>query len=283
MNNWRPQLLASQISLFMLVQLLGLWVGLTIIRTVPLPKMEAGPSVIWFLIIFVIATAGILLALKFLKHKTPFGLLFAFLIFVGSDIVFSTFVPWRALAIVLALSVVAMRFLWPNILTQNIAIIIAIAGVSAQLGALLPIAAIIIILVILSVYDVWAVFKTKHMVHMAKGLIQRGMTPMIISPNSWRDLTQSMKTVTQEKLKTRKRKPSLRYMMLGTGDIAFPLVFAVSALSQSIISAAAVIIGALVGIVVIHFLMISKKFKALPALPPIAAGSIIAFAISLLI
>jgi len=165
---------------------------------------------------------------------------------------------------------------------QNIAIVIAIAGISAQLGVLLTVPAVIILLVGLSFYDVWAVFKTKHMVSMAKGLIHRGMMPMIVMPADWRDFARSMKEVTTEKLRP-SRTPSLKYMMLGTGDLAFPLVFAVSALSYSLFSAYAVVMGALVGIFVIHFLMITKKFKALPALPPIAAGSIIAFAISLLL
>lgn len=282
MSEFRPQLLAAEFSLFLAVQLLGLWVGWTIFTTIPVPKMETAPSIIWFLIIFAIATGLILLALKFFKARLPFGLIFAFLIFVGADIVFSTFIPWRAVSIALAVGVVGVRFLWPNILTQNIAIIIAIAGISAQLGVFLTAPAVIILLIVLSVYDVWAVFKTKHMVKMAKGLIQRGMAPMIVMPTSWKDFTKSMKIVEREKLKPARRRV-MKYMMLGTGDLAFPLVFAVSALPYGLLSAYAVIMGALAGIVVIHILMTSRKFPALPALPPIAAGSIIAFALSLLL
>lgn len=282
MSELRPQLFAFEFSLFLVVQLLGLWVGMTLLKTVPVPKMETGSSIIWFLIAFAIATGLILLALKFLKFKAPFGAVFAFLIFVGADIVFSAFIPYHLLAISLALLLVAVRFLWPNILTQNIAIVIAIAGVSAQLGIFLTVPAVIVLLIVLSVYDVWAVFKTKHMVGMAKGLMQRGMMPMIVLPSSWKDFTHSMRKVESEKLKPAK-KHSLRYMLLGTGDLAFPLVFAVSALSYGLVQAYAVIIGALAGIVAIHLLMTSKKFPALPALPPIAAGSIIAFAISLLV
>ena len=281
MSKSRPQLLATQVSLFLAVQLLGLWVGWTLLKTVPVPKMETGPSILWFLIAFVIVTGSILLALKYFKFKAPFGALFAFLIFVGSHIVFSTFLP-NMIAILLAVGVVSLRFLWPNIMMQNIAILIAIAGVSAQLGVLLTVPAVIILLVALSVYDVWAVFKTKHMITMAKGLMHRGMAPMIVIPSSWRDFGKKMKEVTEEKLKP-SRTPTLKYMMLGTGDLAFPLVFAVAALSYSLLSAYAVVMGALAGIIVIHFLMLSGKFKALPALPPIAAGSIIAFAISLLL
>ena len=281
MSESRPQLLAAQVTLFLAVQLLGLWVGWTLLKTVPVPKMETGPSLLWFGIAFVVVTAGILLALKYFKFKMPFGAMFAFLIFVGAHIVFSTFLP-NIYAIILAVAIVALRYLWPNILTQNIAIVISIAGISAQLGVLLTVPAVIILLIALSIYDVWAVFKTKHMITMAKGLMHRGMTPMIILPSDWRDFGKKMKEVTTEKLRP-SRTPLLKYMMLGTGDLAFPLVFAVSALSYSLLSAYAIVLGALVGIIVVHFLMLTGKFKALPALPPIAAGSIIAFAISLLL
>ena len=281
MSESRPQLLAAQVTLFLAVQLLGLWVGWTLLKIVPIPKMETGPSLLWFGIAFIIVTGGILLALKYFKFKMPFGAMFAFLIFVGAHIVFSTFLP-NIYAIVLAVAIVALRYLWPNILTQNIAIVISIAGISAQLGVLLTVPAVIILLIALSIYDVWAVFKTKHMITMAKGLMHRGMTPMIILPSDWRDFGKKMKEVTTEKLRP-SRTPLLKYMMLGTGDLAFPLVFAVSALSYSLLSAYAIVLGALVGIIVVHFLMLTGKFKALPALPPIAAGSIIAFAISLLL
>jgi len=282
MSAFRPKLLAAEFSLFLAVQLLGLWVGLTILKTVPIPKMETGPSIFWFLIAFVIATGLILLALKFLKFRAPFGAVFAFLIFIGSHIVFSTFLP-NIIAIVLAIGLVGLRFLWPNILTQNISMIIAVAGVSAQLGVLLTVPAVIILLIILSVYDVWAVFKTKHMIHLAKGLIQRGMPPMIVMPTSWKDFTRSMQEVQMEKLKPSKGR-TMKYMMLGTGDLAFPLVFAVAALQYSLFSAYAVVAGALAGIVIIHVILTTQKqIRALPALPPIAIGSIIAFAISLLI
>lgn len=282
MSEFRPQLLAAEFSLFLTVQLLGLWVGWTILQTVPVPKMETGPAIFWFLIIFAIATGVILLALKFFKARLPFSLLFAFLIFIGAHIVFSTFLP-NTIAIALAIGIAGLRFIWPNILTQNIAIIISISGISALLGAQLPVLAVIVLLIVLSVYDVWAVFKTKHMVTMAKGLIQRGMAPMIVMPTSWRDFTKGMKEVETEKLRPVKKRPSMKYMMLGTGDLAFPLVFAVSALTYGLLQAYAVIMGALAGIFVIHILMTQRKFPALPALPPIAIGSIIAFGISLLI
>ena len=72
--------------------------------------------------------------------------------------------------------------------------------------------------------------------------------------------------------------------MLGGGDLAFPALFAVAALAQfGLIQALGVVIGAIGGIVLIHSLIVQKKFKALPALPPIAAFAILGFLISLLL
>lgn len=274
MNEFRPRLLFSEMSLFLIVQFLGLWTGYTLLKTVPVPpRMETFPSIVWFLAAFLIATSLMLILMKYFKGKLFFSSAFAFLVFIGSEAVFSIFVPpyW---SIALAVAVVAARFLWPSVLTQNIAIILAVAGVGAQLGILLTVPAIIILLIVLSVYDVWAVFKSKHMIKMFKGMMQRGAAMALVIPESLKHITKPMQSVQTEKLKA---VPTKRFMMLGTGDLAFPLVFAVAALEYSLLSAIGVILGALAGILVIHILIIQKKFTALPALPPIAAGSIAGF------
>lgn len=276
----RPQMLFAEFSLFLAVQLLGLWVAHTILKTIPIPKIETGPSILWFLLAFIVATALIIILLRFFKGPVAFGALFSFLIFIGSDIVFSTFLP-RLIALALAIAVVGVRILWPNVLSHNFAIILAVAGVSAQLGIMLTVPAVIILLIVLSVYDVWAVFKTKHMVKMAKGLIQRGMPPTIIIPENIGALGAPIAHVRAEKL--RRKADKGKFLLLGSGDLAFPLIFAVAALEYGLQTSFAIIVGALAGILIVHYLLAKGKIRALPALPPIAAGSIIAFLISLLI
>ena len=75
-----------------------------------------------------------------------------------------------------------------------------------------------------------------------------------------------------------------KFVMLGTGDLIFPIILAVSVYGEfSLIHSLAVIIGSLIGIVIIHILITKKKFKALPALPPITAGALIGLGIAWLL
>jgi len=278
----KPGLLINEFILFFIPQILGLFVGWKIFTTIPIIKMEVIPSITTFMIAFAIATVLIILAIKFIKISVPFNILFSFLVFVGAEIVFELFMP-VLMAVACALILAGARYLWPNMLVQNVAILIAIAGVGAQLGLLLPVTAVIILLVILSVYDVIAVFRTKHMVKMFTGLMQKGVALSLVIPEKMSDLSKNMKRITEEKLKAHETGKKHKIMMLGTGDVAFPIVFAVSALDYGLPQSYGVIIGSLAGLFVIHLIMRNSNIRALPALPPIAIGAIAGFFISFLI
>jgi len=281
MSKINPKLLFAELSLFLSVQIIGLLVGfkyfsLQIIE--PLPVEQSIPT---FLITFLIATAFLLILIKFLRGALFFKIMFALLILVGADITFGAFL-FEPLAIGLAAVVLAARIAKPNVLTHNVAIFLAVAGVGAQLGLLLTVPAVIVLLVLLSIYDVYAVFKSKHMVKLFKGLLERGATMAMVIPENIKDFGVGMRTVKTKKLK--KHVPDKRkFFMLGTGDAAFPIVFAVAALQYSLTSAIAVLIGSLFGILIIHYLISTGKYKALPALPPLAFTTIVAFGISLLL
>jgi presenilin-like A22 family membrane protease len=202
------------------------------------------------------------------------------LIFVGSDIVFGSFFG-EPIGLILAVGVVASRFLIRNVLTHNVGLTLAIAGIGAELGITLNLETIIILLVILSVYDVFAVFKSKHMIKMFKGLMEKGAAMAIIIPDNPRNFVKTFDHVKTEKLKEKSSKRK-SFLMLGTGDIAFPVIFAVSALQISVISSISVVFGALAGVFLTHYLIMVRKIKALPALPPIALGCLIGFGLSLI-
>ncbi len=283
------KLLASELLLFSAVQLLALFVGFKLIRLEiaqfgAVQFQPAGESILSFLVAFAIATALILIFIKFIKIRFAYSALFAFMIFIGSGVVFSVFVPdlW---AIGLAIALVAVRFLLPNVFTHNLAFFLAIAGVSAQLGTLIPVVAVIVLLIVLSVYDYIAVFKTTHMVAMFKEMSAKGALMGIIIPEKISGLGRNVHEAVKSKLErgSSQKAETLSYVMLGGGDLAFPAVFAISALAQyGIVQAVGVLLGSLAGILIIHYLFL-RKARALPALPPIAAGSIAGFVISLIV
>ena len=227
----------------------------------------------YFVTSLIIAGLFITLAIKYLKGGKFFILVFYFVIVLGTMTVFNSFLPLE-LSIAIALIVLILRITTPRIWTHNLAIILGLAGISSTIGLDLKPLGVIIILIALSIYDYIAVYKTKTMVKMFKGLLKRGVIFSIVIPEHAHNWFVDLKKV----------KPREGFMFLGTGDIALPMIFAASALSTSLISAVFIILGALVGLLMIHLLFaIQKKKAAMPALPPIALFSIIGYLISLFV
>ena len=284
-TDFRPKLLLSELAMFLSIQLIALFVGMRIIAAQvaefgAVQFQPAKESVFSFLVAFGIATVLILLFITFIKFKMAYSAFYALLIFIGTSTVFSAFFS-NIIALVLAVIAVAVRFLLPNILTHNVTFFLALAGVSAQLGTMIPVLAIIPILIVLSIYDYVAVFKTKHMVELFKGMMQQGVVMGIVIPENLADMVRPVQHAVRTKFHKEDKK---QFVMLGGGDIAFSAMFAISALAQyGIVSAIAILIGSLFGIVAIHLLFTYGKIRALPALPPIAGFAIAGFLISLLL
>ena len=272
-HSFRLGLFFNEAFLFLSALGIGLYVGSALLNMGYVPEAGTTSSVAGFLFSFLIATTIIILLLKFFKGGLFFKFLMAFLIFVGSETVFSIFFP-EIIAVLLAIGLVLLRFLIPNVFMQNFAIILAVAGIGATIGTLLPFEAVLILLAVLSVYDVIAVYRTKHMVSMFRGVIENGTPLALIIPEKLSDSRTKVKHATPG---------TGRFLLLGTGDIAFPLVFAVSALKFGLVSALSVILGAFVGLFCIHLLLLQKKYGAIPALPPLIFFSLIFFLISIMI
>jgi len=266
-------------SMFMLSQVIGIVIGFLNLK---LPEFTetagVSSSVGSFLIAFIIATTVIILLVKFVKGNMLFKVMLGALIFLGSEMVFGTFFTgW--VSITLALILVALRFVHPTVLMQNIVMTLSIAGIGATLGLLLPVGAVILIMMALSIYDYIAVYKTKHMVRLFQNLLMRHVPLSIVIPDSVRGMNSKVETATPGV----DSKGGRKFMMLGTGDIAFPVIFAVSAVRHSLFTGVSVLFGAFFGIIVVYSMLTRSKGGAIPALPPIALCTITAFLLSLMV
>ncbi len=230
-----------------------------------------------FLTYFILATGFIYFISKSKKFKESrvffFRLAFLFSVGLGGFLTLSTFIfELLALAIIIIL-ILAWRKK-PIILLHNFLVTISIAGIGAVIGRQFDPVTIAVLLTLFSIYDFVAVYKTKHMVKMASEMIKTRAIMGIIIPFSFSDLLVDL----QEKKKK-------EFMVLGGGDLAFPLF-----LISSIVIAYGVFEGLLVvafssiGLFGSFFLFSSQKQKeAIPALPPIALASLLGYLIVLLI
>ncbi len=236
----------------------------------PAPPYEpAKIDILQFLVAFFIATSLMLLFLKFCKGK------FLFEFFFSGAVIFGAQGPFGILfektgAFFIAVAIVILRFAYPRIWTQNLAIIFGIAGISASLGmSVKPLMALSII-VLLSVYDVVAVYKTRHMIKLFKGMAKKGAVLALIIPKSFPKWSGRFEII--------RSKNENEFVFLGTGDLALPLLFAVSVFSLGVQFSLAIILGAVVGFIADHLIFITQKEKKpIPALPAIAFFSIMGY------
>ncbi|MFH1750257.1 MAG: presenilin family intramembrane aspartyl protease [Candidatus Micrarchaeota archaeon] len=267
---------------FINVQLLAIIVGwLFILAQVSVTEdpADVGNSA-FFLGYVLFAAFAILLILKVYKGKLLFYLLELGMVFVSFSIFFAIMpiedlvipglasVSW---ALILGLAMVLLRILYPSY--KNIFLLFATAIVGALLGASLDIFPAALLAMGLSIYDVIAVFYTKHMVTLAKELGDREAGFSITFPSDLKG-----KVIPKSKMmkyKAAYKKELIGAVELGTGDLAIPAMLVVSALHLSFWHSIAAMLGATFGISLLFF-YIERKKGYWPALPPIVFFALLA-------
>ena len=253
------ELLAWLALLFVVTQAVGLFVAGTLVRddvkatfiTDNPDDVENSVGLIVYILFF---TACLLIAIRFFagRIRLLFRVIELLAVFGTSVIVFSAFFPEAALHF--ALLVLALKLAVPDsVALRNATAVIATAGAGSLVGVSLGILPVIVFIALLSVYDLIAVFGTKHMVVMAKAMTKENVSFTFALPT---------KEHTFE---------------LGTGDMVIPLAFASSVLAANTkfmafpwtyAMPALLLLASLAGLLwTINF--ISKRVgMALPALPP---------------
>jgi presenilin-like A22 family membrane protease len=268
---------------FLIVNVLGLLVGYHLIQenlqTTIINDNPDDPINSFGLILYMlVGTAFILFAIKFFPDKllywvlkgiealalvttafiTFWGLI-GYASFIASDIV-------QALAIILAVALIMIRIFLPQYLIwRNISSIVATVGVGALLGVSIGVLPVIVFLILLAAYDYIAVFKTKHMVTMAKAVAKKNLSFTFAMPT-----------------------PKHQFE-LGTGDLVMPLVFSVSVLNDSLTRGLVWPVAALPSIIILIAAFLGLAFtldygsknvgKALPALPLQVALMVVTYGI----
>lgn len=263
-------------TLFYLATLfLGIYVTLQIDQLIPQARAWSGsqeaPTVTGFVFYFLVATLIIYLISKSKRlekgRKVFFKAAFFLSVIFGGLITLSAFTFDLLAAIIIIILVLA----WQKeaiILLHNSLIVISVAGIGAVMGREFTPLTVASLLALFSVYDFIAVYKTKHMVKMAGEMIKTRAIMGLIIPFSFSDLLDSLED-----------KSKGEFMVLGGGDLAFPL-FLTSAVTIHYGAGYALIISGfiLLGLLGSFLLFTGQKEKEpIPALPPIALGSLVGY------
>ncbi len=277
---WKIFLIESIFFAFAL--LLGIFVTLRLEELFQIAEAgsvnnQQGISPFGFLIYFILATAFVYFISQSDKFKKSrvffFRLAFLFSVGLGGFLTLSTIV-FEILALSIIVILISAWKRRPIILLHNFLVTISIAGIGAVIGRQFNPLVIAVLLTVFSVYDFIAVYKTKHMVKMASEMIKTKAIMGIIVPFSFSGLLTNL----QEKEKE-------EFMVLGGGDLAFPLFLTSSVvLAYGLSEAIIVTVFALFGLFGSFYIFNSQKEKrAIPALPPIALGALVGYLLLLIL
>jgi presenilin-like A22 family membrane protease len=124
--------------------------------------------------------------------------------------------------------------------------------------------AAIVLMVLLSMYDMYAVWQSKHMIKMAKFQTKSGIFAGVLLPYKMPKFS--------FKKKKKKTKPSLvRTAILGGGDIGFPLIFS-GVILKTYGFHLSLVMPVAISISLLALLMLGKKKHFYPAIPFLTMG-----------
>ncbi|KPJ57584.1 hypothetical protein AMJ49_00485 [Parcubacteria bacterium DG_74_2] len=267
-----------EVFLFSLTLVLGISAAYRINQFFGYQKIEVVPVSPWrFILTFFLTTIILFLLIRFLtlkkKGATLFKLLFVFAIFSGGVLFFDIWLSTQ-LAVILMGFLIFWWLMRPSVLIQDLCMILGMAGVGVALGLQLTPSVVMIILIVLSIYDWIAVYKTKHMVKIAKEMLKAGAISALIIPQTISGFKNSLTDI----------RPGGNFLILGGGDVVFPLLFSVSLISYGILKSSIVAFFSLIGLFFNFYVFLKQKDrKPMPALPLIAFFSIVGYLITLLI
>ena len=130
------------------------------------PKVETTMSAVQIIVSIIIVTIIALVLIKF-QARRIWKVWFLFSLVVTMLLAFSAFIS-ETIALLLALVLALWRIFKNNVVLHNFTEVFVYGGLASIFVPILNVIAVSILLLVLAVYDFWAVYKTKHMVKMAK-------------------------------------------------------------------------------------------------------------------
>jgi len=187
------------------------------------------------------------------------------------------------MVLMIACSIIAtsLMYLYPEWYVIDTLGLLLAAGVASIFGVSLGTIPVITLLIILAVYDAVSVYKTKHMITLAEGIIDL-KTPILFVIPKKRDYS-----FIKEGIGKIGEGEERSAFIIGMGDLIIPSILVVSAniftggvkyLGLINLPALGAMIGSLVGLMVLLYFVTSGRPQA--GLPPLNGGTIIGFVIA---
>lgn len=249
------------------------------------PQMEAKTSVLYVVGVIIIGTIFVLLLIRF-KQVTIWKIWFLFAVFFALIFAFGAFMP-QFFALLFALIFALWKIYRPNVIVHNFTEVFMYGGIAAIFVPVLNVFWVFILLLVISAYDMFAVWKSKHMIKMAKFQASSRIFAGLLIP--YKMPLKPLKKITKKMLKKRV-KVQAKTAILGGGDIAFPLFFA-GVVMKDLMLKYSLSLGFLLSLIVpvtttialAVLLFKSRKDRFYPAMPFVSIGCFVGYVIVWLI
>lgn len=286
-----PSVTYIVLAVFLISQFIGLFIvdkyidqaqlkeGKIVFSNLPLdferPQLDEGTSFIYIMVALILGTLLALLLIRF-RQINLWKVWFTIAIFTTLTVAFKPFIS-ETLAWIAALILTLWKVWKPNFYVQNFTELFIYGGLAAIFVPVLSVFSVSMLLVLISIYDAYAVWKSKHMIKLAKFQTESKMFAGVIIPYQLPKFRAPKGPVKKIKVRT---------AILGGGDIGFPLMFAGVLFRDLLLNNTASIAFAKVLIVPVlataslgMLLYYAQKDKFYPAMPFISAGCFIALAL----
>ncbi|WP_048151564.1 presenilin family intramembrane aspartyl protease PSH [Methanolacinia paynteri] len=243
-------------------------------------------NILYFIIILLVFTAIMLLLIRhgfkrILGYIIGVSIFLVFLYIYSAIALLLTESELLAAVFVLLLSAGSMALLYkyPEWYVIDILGILICAGTASIFGISLEVFPAIVLLVILAAYDAISVYKTKHMISLAEGVINTKSPILVVIPKS------RNYSYIKDDLNIGEGKEERGAFIMGMGDLIMPTIIVVSSYvfistpdnPISILPTIAAMIGSLAGLCVLLWYVVKGRPQA--GLPTLNGGAIIGFLI----
>ncbi len=253
------------------------------------PSSPANPII--FLVLLLAFTAVLLLLIRFGMRRLISGIV---LVSIGFSFVYIFIAVLGAIvadpavvlgaSLVLGTAAVAILFWYPEWYVIDLLGVVLAAGVSAIFGSSLSILPVLLLLVLLAVYDAISVYRTKHMIALAEGVLEQRAPILFVVPKrrGYSFIREGVGPVDDYQPEA-DGEGGRSALLIGMGDLIMPTILVVSA--NTFLDAPGIgllngpAIGAMVGslagmAILLHFV---DKGRAHAGLPPLNGGTILGF------
>jgi presenilin-like A22 family membrane protease len=241
-------------------------------------------NILYFIIILLVFTGIMLLLIRY-GFKRILGYIIAISIFLVFVYIFSAIIQLFTeselispiLILVFSVGAMALLYKYPEWYVIDILGILICAGAASIFGISLEVFPVIVLLALLAVYDAISVYKTKHMISLAEGVIKAKSPILVVIPKS------RNYSYIKDDMNLSEGKEERGAFIMGMGDLIMPTILVVSSYvfistplePLSVLPTITAMAGSLAGLSVLLWYVVKGKPQA--GLPTLNGGAILGF------